>query len=200
MRLIHALPCLALFGTASILWATPEKPNYQDDILPILEQSCNSCHNTDKAKGGLDLTSMHGIMAGGSSGETAIPEDSANSLLYLLTARLEEPHMPPRGDKIEKAQLNAIKLWIDQGLLPTASGKPMKKKQSSANLSLNLASMGRPDTPPPLPDHLRLEPYVLTDRAFAPSAMASAPWSPLFAIASPKQVLLYHADNFNQEG
>ena len=117
---------------------------------------------------------MHGIMAGGSSGETAIPEDSANSLLYLLTARLEEPHMPPRGDKIEKAQLNAIKLWIDQGLLPTASGKPMKKKQSSANLSLNLASMGRPDTPPPLPDHLRLEPYVLTDRAFAPSAMASA--------------------------
>ncbi|HAY74855.1 MAG TPA: hypothetical protein DCY32_04205 [Opitutae bacterium] len=200
MRLIHALPCLALFGTAPILWATPEKPNYQDDILPILEQSCNSCHNPDKAKGGLDLTSMHGIMAGGSSGETAIPEDSANSLLYLLTARLEEPHMPPRGDKIEKAQLNAIKLWIDQGLLPTASGKPMKKKQSSANLSLNLASMGRPDTPPPLPDHLRLEPYVLTDRAFAPSAMASAPWSPLFAIASPKQVLLYHADNFDLMG
>ena len=111
----------------------------------------------------------------------------------------KEPHMPPRGDKIEKSQLATIKLWIDQGLLPTASGKPMKKKQSGANLSLNLASMGRP-TPPPLPHHLRLEPFVQTDRAFAPSAVASAPWSPLFAIASPKQVLLYHADSLDLLG
>ena len=36
--------------------------------------------------------------------------------------------MPPRGEKIEKAQLSLIKNWIAQGMLPTASGKPMKKK------------------------------------------------------------------------
>ena len=194
------LLCIPFYFASQILWSAPDKPNFQDDILPILEQSCNSCHNPDKTKGGLDLTSMNGVMVGGSSGETAIPEDSANSLLYLLSARMEEPHMPPRGEKIEKSQLAAIKLWIDQGLLPTASGKPMKKKQSSANLSLNLASMGRPKTPPPLPHHLRLEPFVQTDRAFAPSAVASAPWSPLFAIASPKQVLLYHADSLDLLG
>ena len=191
---------IPVYFASHILWATPDKPNFQDDILPILEQSCNSCHNPDKTQGGLDLTNMNGIMVGGSSGETVIPEDSANSLLYLLSARMEEPHMPPRGDKIEKSQLAAIKLWIDQGLLPTASGKPIKKKQSSANLSLNFASMGRPETPPPLPHHLRLEPYLRTDRAFAPSALASAPWSPLFAIASPKQVLLYHADSLDLLG
>ena len=191
---------IPVYLASHILWASPDKPNFQDDILPILEQSCNSCHNPDKTQGGLDLTNMNGIMVGGSSGETVIPEDSANSLLYLLSARMEEPHMPPRGDKIEKSQLAAIKLWIDQGLLPTASGKPTKKKQSSANLSLNLASIGRPETPPPLPHHLRLEPYLRTDRAFAPSALASAPWSPLFAIASPKQVLLYHADSLDLLG
>ena len=92
------------------LFASKEKPNFQDDVLPFFEESCNSCHNPDKAKGGLDLTSMNGIMAGGSSGESAVPGDSGDSLIYLLAARIEEPHMPPKGDKIPKANLDLIKL------------------------------------------------------------------------------------------
>ena len=64
------------------LVASPDKPNFQDDIIPVFEQSCNSCHNPDKAKGGLDLTSMNGILAGGSSGEVALPGEPDNSLLY----------------------------------------------------------------------------------------------------------------------
>ena len=85
----------------SLLLASPEKPNFQDDIVPVFEQSCNSCHNPDRARGGLDLTSINAILAGGSSGEVSLPGDPDGSLLYLLPARLQEPHMPPRGDKIE---------------------------------------------------------------------------------------------------
>ncbi len=182
------------------LVASPDKPNFQDDIIPVFEQSCNSCHNPDKAKGGLDLTSMNGILAGGSSGEVALPGEPDNSLLYLLSARLQEPHMPPRGEKIEKSHLLLIKNWIAQGMLPTASGKPMKKKQSSINLALDSVSIGKPVGPPPMPKHLVLEPYLITDRTFAPSAMAVAPWSPLVALAGQKQVILYNTNNYKISG
>jgi WD40 repeat protein len=180
--------------------ASPEKPNFEDDLIPLFEESCNSCHNPDKAKGGLDLTSMNGILAGGSSGEVALPGESSNSLLYLLAARLKEPHMPPNGGKIADSKLALIKLWIDQGLLPTASGKPMVKKKSSVNLALGSATLGKPEGPPPMPEYLSLEPSVVSNRAFAPSAMATAPWSPIVAVAGQKQVLLYHTETLRLLG
>ena len=180
--------------------SSPEKPNFQDDIIPVFEQSCNSCHNPDRARGGLDLTSINAILAGGSSGEVSLPGDPEGSLLYLLPARLQEPHMPPRGEKIEKSQLLLIKNWIAQGMLPTASGKPMKKKKSSVNLALGSVSMGKPEGPPPMPKHLSLQPSLVTDRAFAPSAMAAAPWSPLVALAGQKQVILYNTENLQISG
>jgi WD40 repeat protein len=188
------------FVLAFSLFATPEKPNFQDDIVPVFEQSCNSCHNPDKAKGGLDLTGMNGILAGGSSGDVASPGDPDSSLIYLLAARLQEPHMPPRGEKIEKSNLLLIKNWIAQGMLPTASGKPMKKKKPSVNLALGSISIGKPDGPAPMPKHLPLQPAVVTQRAFAPSAMATAPWSAFVALAGQKQVLLYNTENLAISG
>ena len=72
-----------------------------------------------------------------------------------------------------------IKNWIAQGMLPTASGKPMQKKKSSFDLALGSVSLGKPEGPPPMPKHLDLQPILVTKRAFAPSAMASAPGLPL---------------------
>ena len=182
------------------LFASPEKPNFQDDVMPIFEQSCNSCHNPDKAKGGLDLTSVNAILAGGSSGEVALSEEPEQSLLYLLPARLQEPFMPPRGDKIESSQLLILKNWIAQGMLPTASGKPIRKKKTSVNLALGSFSIGKPEGPPPMPKTLNLEPHLVTARPFAPSAMATASWSPLVALAGQKQVLLFNSDNLRLSG
>ena len=34
-----------------------EKLTYDDHIRPLLENKCFSCHNPDKKKGGLELTS-----------------------------------------------------------------------------------------------------------------------------------------------
>ena len=186
-----------LLFSVQFIWASPEKPNFQDDIVPVFEQSCNSCHNPDRSRGGLDLTSMNGIISGGSSGDVALPGDPDASLLYLLPARLQEPHMPPRGDKIEDSHLLLIKNWIAQGMLPTASGKPMQKKKPSFDLALGSVSLGKPIGPPPMPKHLDLQPTIVTNRAFAPSAMASAPWSPLVALAGQKQVLLYHTEKLS---
>ena len=179
----------------SPVFGTPEKPNFQDDLVPVFEQSCNSCHNPDKARGGLDLTSMSNSLAVVAR-EKSHPGDADGSLLFTLAARLQEPHMPPRGDKIENSQLLIIKNWINQGLLPTASGKPIQKKKPSFNLALSSISIGKPKGPVPLPKHLDLQPVFVAERTFAPSAMATAPWSPLTALSGQKQVLLYHTDNY----
>ena len=80
---------------SSLVFASSEKPNFQDDIVPVFEQSCNSCHNPDRARGGLDLTSMNAILAGGSSGEVSVPGDPDASLLYLLPARLQAVSYTP---------------------------------------------------------------------------------------------------------
>ena len=177
--------------------ASPEKPNFQDDIVPVFEQSCNSCHNPDRARGGPILL-CNAILAGGSSGD-ALPENLRKPAIPS-PARLQEPHMPPRVDKIENSQLMLIKNWIAQGMLPTASGKPMQKKKSSFDLALGSVSLGKPEGPPPMPKHLNLQPTLVTKRAFAPSAMASAPWSPLVALAGQKQIILYNTENLSISG
>src|SRR6266850_4312224 len=45
-----------------------EKITYQDHLLPIIENNCGKCHNPDKKKGDLDLTSYNGLLKGGGSG------------------------------------------------------------------------------------------------------------------------------------
>ena len=191
---------LLFFASVIAVKATPEKPNFQDDILPILDQSCNSCHNPDKAKGSLILSTINGVMNGGSSGKVVVPEDGKSSLLYQLAARLKEPHMPPRGQGLETEQVKLLKRWIDQGLRPTATGEPTRKKSASLALELKTKDLGKPKGPPPMPSHLNLEPFLVTERAFTPSAMESAPWSPLLAIAAPKQIIFYNTDNLKLLG
>ncbi len=45
---------------------------YEDLVAPILEQRCVSCHNASKTKGGLQLTSLPLLMAGGDSDHPTI--------------------------------------------------------------------------------------------------------------------------------
>ena len=76
----------------------------------------------------------------------------------------------------------------------------MVKKKSSVNLALGSATLGKPEGPPPMPEYLSLEPSVVSNRAFALSAMATAPWSPIVAVAGQKQVLLYHTETLRLLG
>ena len=104
------IACLSFSAVFEGVYGTPEKPNFQDDVYPLFDQSCNSCHNPDKAKGGLDLTSMPGILSGGSSGDSVVPGDGANSYLFKLVAHLEKPYMPREKEKLPQL------CWAHRGL------------------------------------------------------------------------------------
>src|ERR1051325_6844841 len=58
---------LAVTFTAATLHAD-DKVTYQDHILPLVEANCSKCHNADKKKADLDLTSYQGVLKGSGSG------------------------------------------------------------------------------------------------------------------------------------
>src|SRR5690349_8546085 len=98
-----------------------EKVTYQDHVRPIFAQSCFNCHNPDKAKAGLDLTTYGATMNGSSNGKVITPGTPDESMLYLCVTFQEEPHMPQKGSKLPDAQLETIKKWIAGGALESGS-------------------------------------------------------------------------------
>ena len=183
-----------LFLLAAAGATAQDKTTWEDHVFSLLETSCVSCHNPDKLKGGLDLSSYQNLLKGGSSGVAVVPGDPGASLLYKVTARLEEPFMPHKKDKLPDSQVALLKNWISGGLLETASSKAKKAGKSGFNLALKVTSTGKPEGPPPMPEHLVLEPKVLSERPAAISTLATSPWAPIAAVAGQKQALLYHTD------
>ncbi|MFC4991089.1 c-type cytochrome domain-containing protein [Rubritalea tangerina] len=175
-----------------------EKVTFDDHILPIFENACTNCHNPDKKKGGLDLTSYSATIAGGSGGKVAHAGEGADSRLFLTASHSIEPIMPPEGEKLDKKHLNLIRAWIDGGLLETKDSRAKKAPQNKINFAQG--SIGKPDGPPPMPAKLSTEPVTTPARATALHAMATSPWAPLIALTGQRQVLLYHSDHLHLIG
>ncbi|MDP7015018.1 MAG: c-type cytochrome domain-containing protein [Pirellulaceae bacterium] len=191
--LTHALVALVAVFSASVALAQekkkPPKVTYDDDVKPIFQQKCFSCHNPDKKEGDLDLTNYTAMMQGGGSGEVVEAGDSSSSYLYLLVTHDSEPYMPPKQPKLPDNTIETIRKWIDGGVLENKGSKALLPKKKY-NLALAAPSNERPETPP-LPPRLSLEPPVTANATTAVTAMSTSPWVPLLALAGQKQVLLY---------
>lgn len=169
--------------------------NYQDHIRPIFQQNCLNCHNPDKAKGGVDLTSYRATIAGGSSGEIVMRGNVEESILLGVINHTLAPKMPPNGDKLSDHDRKLIQQWIEQGLKPTAKGQANKRKQPRMDLSVGQAAVGRPKGPPIMPQRMPLDQIYHTPKPGAISDIAGHPWSPIAAVTGQKQVLVYHTQN-----
>ena len=185
-----AVACLlAAGGTAR----AQDKVTYQDHVLPLFRNACLNCHNPDKKKAGLDLSSFQAMMAGSNSGKVLEPGDADGSLLYRLVTHAEEPAMPPKGDKLPDDQVAVIKNWIAGGLLETSGSAAIVSTRPKVDLAVAATGADKPEGPPPMPGaDVLLEPVVRTARPGALTALASSPWAPLVAVAGQKQVLLYN--------
>ncbi|MDG2266877.1 MAG: hypothetical protein P8L91_07835 [Candidatus Marinimicrobia bacterium] len=92
--------------------------DYNSDIQPIFNNKCISCHiDGGTYFGGLDLSSYSEVMEGGNSGNTIVPFDHENSLLWQY---VNSGYMPAYGsgvDPLTADQINLIAQWIDEGAL-----------------------------------------------------------------------------------
>ena len=191
------IPTLLLLLPAPLQAA--DKITYDDDIFPIFESKCLNCHNPDKKKGDLDLSTFTGTMAGSSGGKIALAGDGGSSKLFTVTVHTEEPVMPPEGDKISKKQVDLIRAWIDGGLLENEGSKAKKRKKPAFSLEA-VPTGAKPEGPPPMPGDLLLEPVVTPARATVVADLESSPWAPLLAVTAPRQVLLYNTDTLELVG
>ena len=203
MKTTHLLAGVVLstltLSFAPLVDAQEKKVTFEDHVLPIFEAKCLNCHNPDESKGGLDLSTYSATMNGGSGGEVAISEDPLGSRVYSLMAHAEEPYMPPKKPKAPDEELQVIADWISGGMLETKDSTAKKSDKPKLNLNM-ITSTGKPEGPPPMPEHLILEPEVVTERPNAVPALAHSPWAPILAVAGQKQVLLYHSEDFDLLG
>ena len=108
--------------TAGIILAAPltraaDPVDFKRQVRPILEAYCLKCHGAEKPKGDLRLVTRADAIKGGEDGPSLVPGDPAKSPLYTTTT-LPEDHddvMPPKGEKLSKAQQETLKTWIEQG-------------------------------------------------------------------------------------
>ncbi len=199
--LVVALGVVSLLIAAEARAADAKpKVTFADQVAPIFRSRCNTCHNADKAKGGLTLESFGSTMQGGGSGKVVEPGDPDSSTLLQLVSHKDEPKMPPNAPKIPDAEIATLKLWIEGGALETSGSVVAMKAKPKFEFKLDPSAAGKPVGPPAMPEKLLTEPVVVSPRPGAVVAMASSPWAPVVAIGGHKQVLLYNPTNQHLSG
>lgn len=175
-----------------------DKVTYQDQILPLIEANCSKCHNADKKKADLELTSYQGALKGSGSGAVVISGNVDGSKLWKALTHAEEPFMPPNRPKLDDKDLEKFKKWIAGGLLETASGKAVPSAAPSVDLTLKADDIGKPEGPPPMPKQLPLGPVIHTTHTNVVLGVAASPWAPLIAVTGQRQILLFKSGASNE--
>jgi uncharacterized protein DUF1553/uncharacterized protein DUF1549/cytochrome c len=114
LALLVAGPVAALLRAQAVSPAPPSV-SFANDVEPILERSCRSCHGDAAPMGKLDLSSRDSLLRGGTRGTDLVPGDAEGSRLYRRVAGLEQPAMPAKGAPLTAQEVAAVKQWIDEG-------------------------------------------------------------------------------------
>ncbi|MBU6172585.1 MAG: hypothetical protein KGQ60_02210 [Planctomycetes bacterium] len=155
-----------------------------ESVQPVLRKHCSSCHNDNQPRGDFSVASLEKILAGSGSGPAVVPGNLSDSPLYLLTAHLENPKMPPNKPRIPQRELQLIERWIATGLL-----------EETKSEGKTMPSLAREMVPTEDPINESLVDVTPFPRASPIRAIAAHPQQPLVAIAGVEQVLLFDSQN-----
>ena len=86
---------------------------FETDIQTVLATKCGKCHSAKARKGGLDLSTMSGLLRGGESGEAVVDDSLDESLLWQM---IDGGDMPPEGQSgLSGDEKKLIRRWIESG-------------------------------------------------------------------------------------
>lgn len=100
--------------------AVPSAPNcfgqefFRQQVAPIFERHCVSCHIGDDAKGNFSLETAALARAGGVSGPAIVPGKVEGSYLLEMVSG-EKPLMPKNAPPLSAAQVAILRRWIEEG-------------------------------------------------------------------------------------
>ena len=143
----------ALKGVCCFVLCLSSMPSYGDDqaelhffnnqVLPVLQNHCLSCHSHDagKMKGGLTLDSKSGWQTGGDSGPAVVPGDPDKSLL-ITAVRYTDPflEMPPKK-KLKAEEIAILEEWVKRGAIDP------RKSDTPATIDTNWWSLKKLEAP-----------------------------------------------------
>jgi cytochrome c553 len=87
---------------------------FENQVRPVLAQSCFKCHGTKKQEAGLRLDSRPALLQGGEHGPAIVPGAPDQSLLLRAVSYQSDIRMPPSG-KLTDEQIAALARWLRQG-------------------------------------------------------------------------------------
>ena len=144
-----AFPVLAVTVLAAV--AVQAAPEFQKDVLPILQSRCVECHGADKQKGKLRLDTLELTLKGGKAGPGLKAGDAAESELFKRVSlpKDNDDRMPSEGEPLTAEQIAILKDWINDGA-KWPDGVVITAPKSEAAAAAAPVRKGPP--PPPLPE------------------------------------------------
>src|SRR6476469_8494128 len=88
---------------------------FQEEVWPLLENTCLRCHGPEKHKADLRLDSREAALKGGENGPALVPGKPAESLLLKLVRHAEADRKMPPKDKLLDTEISSLERWIADG-------------------------------------------------------------------------------------
>jgi WD40 repeat protein/mono/diheme cytochrome c family protein len=104
-----------LFAASPTPLRAAEPPvSYSKQIAPIFTATCVGCHQPEKKKGALDMSTHGALMAGAMGEPVVVAGQPAKSKLVAMISG-DDPEMPEKGDPLSRQQVELIARWIQEG-------------------------------------------------------------------------------------
>lgn len=91
-----------------------DEPGGAAAAMQVLKRNCVSCHNEEKRKGGLNLSTRDAMLKGGDEGPVVVEGKPEESTLWTSLAADADPHMPPKK-QLAAAQIGVLADWLRAG-------------------------------------------------------------------------------------
>jgi hypothetical protein len=114
---LFLLVFFVLFVCIVVNSAAAQPPSYVKQVKPFLAKYCVECHNPDKLRGDLDVTTIKAMLAGGKSGPAFVPGKPDDSYLVTLAEGKDNPKMPPKTARAQPtaAGVALLRAWVAAG-------------------------------------------------------------------------------------
>lgn len=118
---------------------------FLDAIMPIMRQKCINCHNADKRKGKLLLTSYEAMLKGGEDGPGIVPGslDSSEVFRRITLPSDHKDFMPAEGKRpLTDDQVAVIEWWIVNHAPQLATVASLSPDKGSTELLVRYFGLG----------------------------------------------------------
>lgn len=113
----------------------PAARYFLDQVKPLLDSRCVSCHGPEKQKGNLRLDTREAALKGGDVGPAVVPGKPGESLLLQAVLHTKaDLEMPPK-DKLSVKDIAVLERWVREGA-PWVVGSDLNHAEHQAGSTM----------------------------------------------------------------